>query len=69
MPTFLVAPPPPQLRMQFMDALEDAGIDYSRDPEGYYVYLRESQQEVWQGVRRRFQVEIVEEDPATLRDL
>ena len=68
MPTYLVVPPPPQQRMQFMDALEAAGIDYSREREGYFIYLREGQQEVWERVRHRFQAEVAEEDPPTLSD-
>ena len=66
MPTYLVAPPAFRLRMEFMDALEDAGIDYSREPEGYFIYLREGQQPAWEQVRKRFDAEVVEEDPLSL---
>ena len=68
MPTFLVAPPPPQHRMHFMDALEAAGIDYSREPDGYYIYLRQGQQEVLERVCHEFQAEMVEENPASMLD-
>jgi len=51
--------------MGFMDALEEAGIDYAREPDGYYMYLREGQQTVLEEVCRRFHAEMVEEDPAT----
>ena len=66
MSTFLVEPPPHQERMDFMDALEDAGIDYSREPDGYYVYLREGQQYSLEEICRQFHAQIVEEDPATI---
>ena len=69
MSTFLVEPPPIQERMHFMDALEDAGIDYAREPEGYFIYLREGQQAVLEEICRKFHAEIVEEDPATIVDL
>ena len=52
-----------------MDALEDAGIDYAREPEGYFIYLREGQQAVLEEICRKFHAEIVEEDPATIVDL
>ena len=66
MPTYLVVPPAFRLRMNFMDALEDAGIDYSREPEGYFIYLREGQQEAWERVRQQFQAVVSEEDPPTI---
>lgn len=65
MPTYLVTPPPPQQRMSFMDALESAGIDYERQPDGYFVYLREGQGEVWEQLCQRFHL-IVEEAPPSL---
>jgi hypothetical protein len=55
--------------MHFMDALEDAGIDYAREPDGYFIYLREGQQAVFEEICRKFHAEIVEEDPATIVDL
>ena len=45
MPTYLVEPPPFELRMAFMDALEASRIDYSREAEGYLVYLRDDQRD------------------------
>lgn len=63
MPTYLVKPPPFELRMAFMDALEAAGIDYSREAEGYMVYLRESQRERWERIAARCRAEVLEEDP------
>ena len=68
MATFLVDPPPYQERMAFMDALEDAGIDYAREPDGYYVYLREGQQSVLGEICDQFHAQVVEEDPATIVD-
>ena len=49
--------------MAFMDALEAAGIDYSREAEGYMVYLRESQRERWERIAARCRAEVLEEDP------
>jgi len=49
--------------MALMDALEDAGIDYTREPEGYVIYLRDSQTEVWESLYVRFNLSVVEEDP------
>ena len=67
--SFVVAPPPPQQRMHFMDALEEERIDYTREPDGYYIYLRESQREAWESIRLRFQAEVVDEDPAMMVDV
>ncbi|MCH7800501.1 MAG: hypothetical protein IIC24_03045 [Chloroflexi bacterium] len=49
--------------MAMMDALEDAGIDYTREPEGYVIYLRDSQASVWESLCVRFRLNIIEEDP------
>lgn len=68
MSTFLVAPPPHQQRMGFMDALEETGISYSREPDGYYIYLRPGQRETMELLCHRFQAQIVEEDPAIILD-
>ena len=67
--SFVVAPPPPRERMLFMDAMEEAGIDYSREPDGYYVYLRDGQSEAWERIRLEFQAEVVDEDPAMVVDV
>ena len=67
--SFVVAPPPSQSRMRFMDTLEEEGIDYSRESDGYYIYLREGQWETWERIRVRFQVEVVDEDPAMTVDI
>ena len=66
--SFVVSPPPPQQRMHFMDALEEEGIDYSREPDGYYIYLRDGQQEAWERIRVRFEAEVLDEDPAMVVD-
>ncbi len=66
MATFLVEPPPPQNRMGFMDALDDAGIIYVREPDGYYLYLKDGQDDLMVEVCARFQAPIVEEDPPSL---
>ena len=66
MPTYLVAPPPPQVRMAFMDALEEEEISYAREPEGYLIFSRETQHEAWEKIRQRFQARVVEEDPVIL---
>ena len=55
--------------MHFMDALEDAGIDYSRDPDGYYVYLRDGQQSILGEICHQFHAQVVEEDPTTIMGL
>jgi hypothetical protein len=49
--------------MALMDALEDTGIDYTREPEGYVIYLRDSQISVWESLCVSFKLIIVEEDP------
>ncbi|MDP6451885.1 MAG: hypothetical protein QF898_01140 [SAR202 cluster bacterium] len=49
--------------MALMDALEDAGIDYTREPEGYVIYLRDSQISVWESLCVRFKLVIAEENP------
>ena len=66
MPTYLVKPPPYELRMAFMDALEDSGIDYSREAEGYLVYLKDSQHEAWERISESCRVDVLEEDPPML---
>ena len=55
--------------MYFMDAMEEEGIDYSREPDGYYVYLRDGQSEAWERIRQRFQLDVVDEDPAMTVDI
>ena len=49
--------------MALMDALEDAGIEYTREAEGYVIYLRDSQTEVWESLCVRFNLRVVEEAP------
>ncbi|GEM_PF-1002067 len=66
MPTYLAQPPPPPQRMALMDALEAAGIDYDRQPAGYFIYLREGQLEAWERVRKEFSLQIEEDDPSIL---
>jgi hypothetical protein len=63
MPTYLVDPPPYQQRMGFMDALEDAGISYQREPDGYIIYLKDTQRDDWERVKAQFKARILEEDP------
>jgi len=55
--------------MHFMDALEVAGVDYVREPDGYYIYLREGQQAVLEEICREFHAGMVEEDPAMMMEL
>jgi hypothetical protein len=50
--------------MAFMDALEAASIDYDRQPEGYFIYLREQQQEAWQRIRQQFRLQVEAEPPS-----
>ncbi len=66
MPTYLIAPPPPQMRMAFMDALEEEEISYAREPEGYLIFPRETQHGAWEAIRQQFQAQVVEEDPVIL---
>ena len=68
MSTFLVNPPPYHNRMQFMDSLEETGIDYSREPDGYYVYLRTGQEDLLQTICLRFEAVIVAENPINAID-
>ena len=63
MPTLLVQPPELQLRMAFMDALEDAGLEYERIPDGYVVFLSDGQTNKWDEIRERFSIPNPEENP------
>ena len=63
MPTLLVQPPELHLRMAFMDALEDAGLEYERIPDGYVVFLRDGQTIEWNDIRERFLIPNPEENP------
>ena len=66
MPTYLVKPPPYELRMAFMDALEESGIDYSREAEGYLLYLKDGQLSMWERISESCRAEVLEEDPPML---
>ena len=66
MPTYLVKPPPFELRMAFMDALEASGIDYSREAEGYLVYLKDGQRKAWERICETCRAVVLEEDPPML---
>ena len=63
MTTLLVEPPELHLRMAFMDALEDAGLEYERIPDGYVVFLKDDQNGEWDEVRERFLISNSEENP------
>ena len=63
MPTLLVQPPQLHLRMAFMDALEDAGLEYERIPDGYVVFLRDGQTIEWNDIQERFLIPSPEENP------
>lgn len=63
MPTLLVQPPELHLRMAFMDALEDAGVEYERIPDGYVVFLRDGQTDKWEEIRARFSIPNPETNP------
>jgi hypothetical protein len=63
MPTIVVTPPAPDLRMLFMDAMEADGIDYDRNKDGYWIYLRESQVVPWTVLISRFSLIIEDTDP------
>ncbi len=52
--------------MAFMDALEASGIDYSRESEGYLVYLKDEQRAAWQRISESCRAEVLEEDPPML---
>ncbi len=64
MPTYLAAPPPSQQRMAFMDAMDAAGVDYDRQPDGYFIYLKPGQEEAWAHIRAHFRL-VIEEEPAS----
>ena len=51
-----------------MDSLEETGIDYSREPDGYYVYLRIGQEDLLQDICSRFEAVIVAENPINAID-
>jgi hypothetical protein len=63
MPTYQVDPPPYQRRKAFMDALEEAGIDYHRDTKEYLVYLKDRQVEAFRQIHRDFDLTVSEDDP------
>ena len=63
MPTLLVQPPQLHLRMAFMDALEDVGLEYERIPDGYVVFLKDGQTIEWNEIRERFLIPNPEENP------
>jgi hypothetical protein len=63
MPTIVVTPPAPNLRMAFMDAMEDNGVDYDRQTDGYWIYLRESQTDLWEQLVSKFSLKIEDTDP------
>ena len=54
--------------MQFMDSLEESGIDYSREPDGYYVYLRIGQEDLLQKICSSLEAVIVTENPINAID-
>ena len=68
MSTFLVNPPPYHNRMQFMDLLEETGIDYSREKDGYYVYLRSGQEDLLRSICSRVAAQVVAENPINAID-
>ena len=49
--------------MAFMDALEDAGLEYERIPDGYVVFLKDGQTIEWNEIRERFLIPNPEENP------
>lgn len=63
MPPLLVKPPELHLRMAFMDALEDAELEYERIPDGYVVFLKDGQVAQWDEIRERFLISNPEENP------
>ena len=63
MPTIVVTPPEPKVRMAFMDALETERIDYDRHTDGYWIYLRESQTDTWNSLVSKFKLKIEDTDP------
>lgn len=69
MSTFLVDPPPFEERVSFMDALERAGIDYAREPEGYFVFLRQGQGPTLHDICCKFHAKIVQDNSSMLIDL
>ena len=63
MPTIVVTPPEPSVRMAFMDAMETVKIDYDRHSDGYWIYLRESQKDQWELLVAKFKLRIEDTDP------
>jgi len=49
--------------MAFMDAMEDNGVDYDRQTDGYWIYLRESQTDLWEQLVSKFSLKIEDTDP------
>lgn len=49
--------------MAFMDALEDAGLEYERILDGYVVFLKDGQAAEWEEIQARFSILGPEEDP------
>ena len=66
MPTYLVWPPPPEERMALMDAFQEAGIHVDRNPEGFIVSIGAGQEATWEKIRRRFHLEIGQEEPPAI---
>ncbi|MBI4329128.1 MAG: hypothetical protein HY685_04595 [Chloroflexi bacterium] len=62
MPSYMVRPPAFHLRMSFMDSMEEMGVYYYRDPEGYLVVVGKGQEPLWERLRERFSL-VAEEDP------
>ena len=63
MPTLLIQPPELHLRVAFMDALEDAQLEYERIPDGYVIFLKHDQTTTWDQIRARFLIPDPEENP------
>ena len=49
--------------MAFMDALEEASIAVSRTTESFVVSVAAGQEAAWEEIRRRFRLELDEEEP------
>lgn len=51
-----------------MDLLEETGIDYSREKDGYYVYLRSGQEDLLRSICSRVEAQVVAENPINAID-
>ena len=63
MGTYLVAPPVPEERMAFMDAVQESGMFIDRNTEGFEVTVGPGQEAVWEEIKQRFDLQVGRDEP------